>query len=127
PVLSEGDPGLSGIAYRVYFYARKPSAQEDDAASADARWTIRGFAARNRSAASKSRYVAFGPGVSRRVKTSGNTISIQGILPLALRGAKQIAVSADASTPGSDEPVARISAASVALRGISNPEVHLSS
>ena len=127
PVLPEGDSGLSGIAYRVYFYARKPSALEDDAASADVVWTIRGFAPRNRSAANKSRYVAFGPGVSRRVKTSGNTIAIQGILPLALRGAKQIAVSADASTPGSDEPVARISAASVALRGISDPEVHLSS
>jgi hypothetical protein len=127
PVLPEGDSGLSGIAYRVHFYAHKPSALPDDIASADLVWTIRGFAPRNRAAASKSRYVAFGPGVSRRVKTSGNTISIQGIMPLALRGAKQIAVSADASASGSDEPVARISAGPVALSGIRDPQGHLSS
>jgi hypothetical protein len=127
PVLPEGDSGLSGIAYRVHFYAHKPFALPDDAASADLVWTIRGFRPRNRAGASRSRYVAFGPGVSRRVKTNGNTISIQGIMPLALRGAKQIAVSADASASGSDEPVARISAGSLTLSGIRDPEVHLSS
>jgi hypothetical protein len=127
PVLSEGDSGLSGIAYRVYFDAHKPSANPADASGADAVWTIRGFAPRNRGAASTPRYFAFGPGVSRRVRTGGNTISIQGILPPALRSATQIAVSADASAPGSDEPVARIPTGSVALRGIRNPEVHLSS
>jgi hypothetical protein len=61
------------------------------------------------------------------VKTSGNTISIQGILPPMLRGATQIAVSADASAPGSDEPVAQVPARPVALSEIRNPEVHLSS
>jgi hypothetical protein len=127
PVLSEGDSGLSGIAYRVYFDAHKPSAQPDDAALASAVWTIRGFAPRNRANTGTSRYFAFGPGASRRVKTSGNTISIQGILPAALRGATQIAVSADASAPGSDEPVAQILARPVALSGIHSPEVHLSS
>jgi hypothetical protein len=127
PVLPEGDAGLSGIAYRVYFDARKPSVRPDHAVSADVVWAIRGFAPRNRTAASKSRYFAFGPGVSRRVKTSGNTISIQGILPPALNGAKEITVSADASASGSDEPVARIAPGPVALSGIRNPEVHLSS
>jgi hypothetical protein len=127
PVLSEGDSGLSGLAYRVYFDARKPSAQPDDAALASAVWTIRGFAPRSRTNAGTSRYFAFGPGVSRRVKTSGSAISIQGILPPALRGAKQIAVSADVSAPGSSEPVAQIFARPVALSGIHNPEVHLSS
>ena len=122
PVLPEGDSGLSGIAYRVHFYAHKPFALPDDAASADLLWTIRGFRPRNRAGASRSRYVAFGPGVSRRVKTNGNTISIQGIMPLALRGAKQIAVSADASASGSDEPVARISAGSLTLSGIRDPK-----
>jgi len=127
PALSEGDSGLSGIAYRVYFDAHKPSAQPDDGALASAVWTIRGFARRNRANAGTSRYFAFGPGVSRRVKMSGNTISIQGILPPALRGATQIAVSADASAPGSDEPVAQILAHPVSLSGIRNAEVHLSS
>jgi hypothetical protein len=127
PVLLEGDAGLSGIAYRVYFNAFKTSAKPDDAARAGTVWTIRGFAPRNRATTSKSRYFASGPGVSRRVEASGNTISIQGILPRALRGAKQISVSADASASGSDEPVARISAGPVTLSGIRDPEVHLSS
>jgi hypothetical protein len=127
PVLPEGDSGISGLAYRVNFDARKPRVSPDDAASTDVVWTIRGFIPRNRTTTSKSRYVAFGPGVSRRVKTSGNAISIQGILPPALRGAKQIAVSADASASGSDEPVARIPAGPVALSGIRDPEVRLSS
>ncbi len=127
PVLSEGDSGLSGIAYRVYFDAQKPSAQPNDAATASAVWTIRGFAPRNRANGSTSRYFAFGSGVSRRVKTSGNTISIQGVLPSALRDATQIAVSAEASGPGSDEPVARILTRPVELTGIRDPEVHLSS
>ncbi len=127
PALSEGDSGLSGIAYRVYFDAHKPSAQPDDGALASAVWTIRGFARRNRGNAGTSRYFAFGPGVSRRVKISGNTISIQGILPPALRGATQIAVSADASAPGSDAPVAQILAHPVSLSGIRNVEAHLSS
>src|SRR6266853_2649194 len=127
PALSEGDSGLSGIAYRVYFDAHKPSAQPDDAALTDVVWTIRGFPRRNRTNAGTSRYFAFGPGVSHHVTTSGNTISIQGILPLALRGTTQIAVSADASAPGSDEPVAQVPARTVALNGIRSPEVHLSS
>ncbi len=127
PVLSEGDSGLSGIAYRVYFDAQKPSAQPNDAATASAVWTIRGFAPRSRANGSTSRYFAFGSGVSRRVKTSGNTISIQGVLPSALRDATQIAVSAEASGPGSDEPVARILTRPVALTGIRDPEVHLAS
>ncbi len=127
PVLSEGDAGLPGIAYRVYFAAYKPSAKPDGAGSEDTVWTIRGFAPRNRSNGGASRYFTFGRGVSRRVKTSGNTISIQGILPQALRGAKQISVSADATASGSDEPVTQIPAEPVTLDGIRNPEVHLSS
>jgi len=126
-ILSEGDPALSGIAYRVYLDVHKLAAQPYDAASADVVWTIRGFAPRNRADGNTSRYFAFGPGVSRRVTTSGNTISIQGILPRVLRGAPYVAVSADASAPGSDDPVARISASPVVLSGIRDPEVHLSS
>lgn len=127
PALAEGDAGLTGIAYRVEFDAHKLSAQSQVVQSADVIWTIRGFAPRNRATASKSRYFAFGPGVSRRVSTNGNTISIQGVLPSALRGVKEISVSAAASAPGSNEPVAQIPAHTVALSGIRYPEVHLSS
>jgi len=125
-ILAEGDSGLPGIAYRVHFDVRKSSAQSGDA-NAGVVWTIRGFAPRSRGATSTSRYFAFGPGLSRRVKTSGNTISIQGILPPTLRGATQINVSADALAPGSDVPVARVPPGSVVLSGIRNPEVHFSS
>jgi hypothetical protein len=127
PVLQEGDSGLSGITYRVYFYLHKPrTAPGGAAARADAVWTIRGFQFPNRPN-SAARYLAFGPGLSRAVKTSGNTISIQGILPPVLRGAAEIDVSADASASDSAQPAAQISAQPVALGGIGNPEVHLSS
>jgi hypothetical protein len=127
PVLPEGDKGLAGIAYHVYFYAHEPPAGPAHAARADAVWTIRGFLPRNRANGGTSRYFAFGPGVSRNVTPTGNAISIQGILPSLLRGAKQITISADAFAAGSEEPTAEISDRTVALVGISNPEVHLSS
>jgi hypothetical protein len=127
PVLPEGDSGLSGIAYRVCFYLHKPSTQPAGAAArADAVWMVRGFQFPNRSS-SASRYVALGPGLSRAVKASGNTISIHGVLPPALGGAAEIAVSADAYAPDSQQPLAQISPQPVALEGIRNPEVHLSS
>jgi len=125
-VLPEGDPGAAGIGYHLYFAAHKVAAEAASAADADAVWTIRGFAPR-RANAGKSRYFAFGPGLSRGVKVSGNTISIQGILPPTLRGAAQIQMFADSSTRDSDKPLAQIPARAAALDGIRNPEVHLSS
>jgi len=128
PVLPAGDPGVAGIGYRVYFYSHAPATDLDRApAHAEAAWTIRGFAPRSRANGGATRYIAFGEGVSRAVKTSGNTISVQGILPPTLRSAKLIYVSADASAAGSEEPVAQISAKPVTLNGIHDPEVHLSS
>jgi hypothetical protein len=124
-VLPEGDPGISGIGYHLYFAAHKLSSEAVSAADADAVWTIRGFAPR-RANAGKSRYLAFGPGLSRGVKVSGNTISIQGILPPTLRGAAAITVFADSSARDSDKPVVQIPARAVAFDGIRNPELHLS-
>jgi hypothetical protein len=123
PVLAEGDAGISGIGYRIQF--RGPNSGQAIGAT-DVVWTIRGFAPRNRANGGTPRYFAFGPGVSRQVKTSGNTISIQGILPADLRNAKQIRVSAEGSAAGSDEAIAKIAARDVALTGIRNPEAHLS-
>lgn len=123
PVLPQGDAGVAGIAYHVNFGA-------PGASPATADWTIFGFAPRNRANGANgggSRYVAFGPGVSRRVTVSSNTISIQGMLPSSLRGASELSVSAEASASGSEKPVAQIPAQAVALKGLRNPEVHFSS
>jgi hypothetical protein len=128
PMLPAGDARVAGIAYQVCFYSREPASDSaGGCARADAVWTIRGFAPRNRANGGGTRYVAFGEGVSRAVKTSGNTISVQGVLPLGLRGANQVYVSADASAAGSEGPVAQISPKPVTLSGMRNPEVHLSS
>jgi hypothetical protein len=126
PVLAEGDPGLSGISYHVYFSAHKSARAPESVAAADAVWMIRGFAPRNSANAAGSRYIASGPGISRSVKTNGNTISIQGILPVEFRGATQISVHADAVAPGSPSPSSQVPAHSVALNGIRSPEADLS-
>jgi hypothetical protein len=125
-VLPAGDPGISGIGYHLYFAAHKPSREAAGAAAADMAWSIRGFAPRHANAG-KSRYVAFGPGLSRGVKVSGNTISMQGILPPTLRGVAPITVFAESSAAGSETPVARIPPQPVDLGAIRNPEVHLAS
>jgi len=127
PTLPKGDPGVSGITYRVHFDTHKPTASPSDAESAGATWTIHGFTLRNGSTAAGSRYFAFGEGVSRSVETSGNTISIRGILPPALRSAAQITVSADSSAADSKEPAGQVPGQPIVLSGIRNPEVHFSS
>jgi hypothetical protein len=131
PVLPEGDPHISGVAYRVHFASQQSPADEVSAATpatshpAGVEWTIFGFAPRSRSFGTP-RYVAFGPGLSRHVNVSGNTISIQGILPSAIRGAKEITVSAGSFAGRSEEPLAQVPARAVTLKGIGNPEVHFS-
>jgi hypothetical protein len=84
PVLPAGDPQIAGIQYRVTF-ASKP----------DVVWTIRGVIRGGRGGGGGSRYIASGPGVSPAVKVEGNTISLQGILPAALNGMRQVTISAD--------------------------------
>ena len=129
PVLPEGDERLSEVAYRVHFAAGKPSGQagNDHMDGEGVVWTIRGFAPRNRANGGASRYVAFGPGVARGVKVNGNSISMQGILPAELRGAKEAEVSADDSAAGTEGTTAEIPARTIALKGMRDPEVHLSS
>jgi hypothetical protein len=123
PVLPQGDPAVDGITYRVFFDAHEPFPAIADTARPMLVWTVRGIMRRSR----PSRYVAFGPGVSRRVKVAGNTLTLQGFLPAALRGTEQVAVSAEVAGAGKAEPVERLSPHVVRLSGIRNPEVHLSS
>ncbi len=131
PVLPEGDAGLAGVVYRVSFDSHKPLPTTVEAAQPDAVWTIRGFAPTGRGGgptpAGGPRYMASGPGVTREVKVSGNTISIQGTLPRALRGATQVAVYAETVASGSPKAVDQVAPRAVSLSGLRNPEVHLSS
>jgi hypothetical protein len=135
-VVAEGDKALDGITYRVLFDTHKPKVAGADAAPLT--WTIRGITWGRR----PPRYVAFGPGVTRRVKVEGNTISMHGLLPAELRGVDQVSVSAEVVAPASaaarnsasgnaaaanPEPVARIAPHAVRMSGIRNPEVHFSS
>lgn len=124
PVLKEGDSNLPGIGYRVHFKPHGGSAEDSE--KSDIIWTVRGFAPRQRNGGT-SRYVAFGPGLSREVKTSGNTISVQGILPPALRGTAQVYVSAEAFAVGdSSTPASQVAAAPLKLSSIRSPEVEFS-
>jgi hypothetical protein len=124
PVLPEGDPALEGITYRVLFDAHEPSSSSADSARRPTFvWTVQGFLPHHR----PSRYSAFGPGVSGKVKATGNTITLQGVLPPVLRGVGQVAIYAEVAARGNPEPVERLSPQVVRLSGILNPEVHFSS
>lgn len=123
PVVPEGDPAVEGITYRVLFDAKEPSASSADSAPTIFAWTVQGFLPRHR----PSRYVAFGPGISRTVKVSGNTITLKGVLPAALRGVGQVAIHAEVAARGNPQPVKQLSSHVVRLSGIANPEVHFSS
>jgi len=124
PVPKEGDPNLAGIAYRVHFKAKAVSSSQD-AAQSEAVWTVRGLTARP-AGTGTSTYVAFGPGLSRSVKASDSAISMQGILPPALRGASQIELSVEAFGAGNlSTPVSQIAPATVKLSGLRSPEMEL--
>jgi hypothetical protein len=121
PIVPEGDKALDGITYRVLFDMHKqPTAGTNSAPLA---WTIRGITWGRRG----PRYVAFGPGVTRKVTVEGNTISMHGLLPTELRGVDQVSVSAEIASPGNQEPMARIAPHAVRMSGVHNPEVHFSS
>jgi hypothetical protein len=124
PVLPEGDPGVDGIAYRILFDAHQALPTSANAAKSPLIWTARGIAPYRRPS---TRYIAFGPGALRKVKATGNTVTLQGILPPMLRGVDQVAVSAEVVAPGNHEPIERVPPHVVRLSGIRNPEVHLSS
>jgi len=128
PVLPENDPSLPGVTYRVYF-----DSEESDNTTAPndenrVVWTIRGIGRQARNGApGNTRYVAFGPGVGHEVKTQGNAISIQGLLPTRFKDAHRIFVSADSTAPHSDTAAAVVSAHAVVLSGLRSAEVDFSS
>lgn len=130
PVLPEGDAGLAGITYRVSFDKRKPLPTRAESARPEAVWTVRGFGAGGRGGGGRGgapRYFASGPGVSPVVKTSGNTISLQGILPAEFASGEQIAIFADVQTANAQSAADQIPLRAVSLSGVRSPAVDLSS
>jgi len=130
PVLPEGDPKLAGLSYRVSFDGQKPLATRAENAHADVVWAINGSGRGGGGGAGRggaSRYIASGPGVFPGVKISGNTISLQGTLPAALKPGDKAAVYAEVVAPGTPPAtVDGISPQAVTLNGIHSPEVDLS-
>jgi hypothetical protein len=100
PVPRESDPAVDGLTYRIIFDAQKPISTSADAGETKLAWTARGIAWHQR----PSRYIAFGPGVSRKVVASGNTITLEGVLPNSLRGLREVSVSAEVDASGNPEP-----------------------
>jgi len=118
----EGNAAAGGVGYRVFFDPQH--AAVDQATSEGVVWTVRRFAPRGR----PTRYFAFGRGVSRRAKVSGNTITLQGVLPAALRGAGQVAVRAEVTDSGDAERIVeKVPPRTVSFAAIRSPEVDLSS
>jgi hypothetical protein len=124
PALAQGDEGIAGIAYRIYFDdapAAKAPASNDAAV-----WTIRGVGPLERGP-ERFRYFAFGPGLSRAVHVDGDAISVEGTLPPGIKAGSTIWMRAEAEAPGNPAAVvARIGAHRVKLTGVKPPEVNLS-
>jgi hypothetical protein len=123
PMPPEGDPAVEGTAYQVLIDAHEPLPTTAETAHPMLEWTARGVAWNHH----PSRYVAFGSGVSRKVKVVGNTITLQGVLPAALRGAEHVAVYAEFGATGKPPIEEKLPPHVVKLTGIRSPEVHFSS
>ncbi|HEX6964150.1 MAG TPA: hypothetical protein VF166_00035 [Gemmatimonadaceae bacterium] len=124
-VLPEGDSSIDGVTYRIAFDTKKPSSDLDKSAVV---WTVRGVAGRRfgNGRGVPPRYMASGDGVEPYVTVAGNTITVRGILPLALSGAARVFVSADAASGTPSSIVDRVTPQSVSLQNIHSPELDLS-
>lgn len=121
PALAAGDPSLQHIAYRISF---NPGSSGSAGGHEAVNWTIVGV----KRAAMASRYFVFGPGVSRKVDVTGNEITVRGILPISLRTAEHISMSAAVMTGRDPEKtVEQLPSQVVQLSEVKNPEVHFSS
>ena len=130
PILPEGDAGLAGITYRVSFDKSKPLPTRAENARPEAVWTVRGFGAAGRGGGrggGSPRYFASGPGISPMVKVSGNTISLQGILPSAFTSGEQVAIFADVQTASPQSTSDQIPLRAVNLSGVRSPQIDFSS
>jgi hypothetical protein len=119
PVLHPGDSSLHGFAYRVLFHVASTAAHHEPIT-----WTVVAAKPPSRD----STYFAFGEGVSRRVEASGNSITVEGMLPPAMVSIGEISVEAEVVTLGEKrQTMLRISPHVIRVSGFRNPEVHFSS
>jgi hypothetical protein len=132
PILSETDPAVSSVAYRICFDTKLTgvcTANTSDGvvwSVQSGRYGPRGGGG-GRAANAPPRYFAIGDGVSPTVKVEGNTISVQGTLPDGYKAGDQIYVSAAVqSTANPPAPTGQMQAHSVKLSGLGSPSVHLS-
>jgi len=121
----EGDPLLNGTAYRILF---TPHNSRPEGAESSVTWTAAGVVRDWSGGGDRPRYVTFGPGVSHKVETTGNTIRLQGVLPPALMGAGLVDVALETEAEmRTGKTVKLLSPHSIHLSGIRSPEIHLSS
>lgn len=122
PLLSTSDAGFHGFGYQISFapeHAKNTSAEEEPVT-----WTV--FAGRPPGRAPG--YFAFGPGVSRKIAVSGNTLTVRGILPASLLHSDRLVVHAQVLQRGAQKPTTeQLTPDTVRLIGIRSPEVHFSS
>ena len=124
----EGDPLLNGTAYRILFTPHNSRPEGAESRESSMTWTAAGVVRDWSGGGDRPRYVTFGSGVSHKVETSGNTISLQGVLPPALLGAGLVDVALETGAERrTEETVKLLSPHSVHLSGIRSPEIHLSS
>jgi hypothetical protein len=120
PVLEQGDAGLNGFGYQVSF---SPSSSASNP-SQEVVWTA--FARRRPGPGSG--YLAFGPGISRKVSASGSTITLQGTLPKTLLDAGKIKLTARVLQRGEEHATTEeLTPDVISLSGMKSPEVHFSS
>jgi hypothetical protein len=130
PVLTESDPGMAGVTYRVCINRAKPSTScaQGGGGTGNIVWTVQGGRGGGGRGAVAPRYVAFGSGVSSAVKVQGNEISLQGTLPADYKSGDQVFVSAVVQTLGN--PVAttdQVPPHAITLRRLASPAVDFSS
>jgi hypothetical protein len=127
-VLPDGDPGINGVSYRVAFF--KSDTPSRDFSKADVVWTIRGVAGGRGFGGGRGdaspRYIASGSGADAQVTVAGNTISLKGILPAELSGAKQLSWGVDVTGGNPSAMVDGVLVKSLRLTDIHSPEVDLS-
>ncbi len=127
PIPTSDDAKAAGLVYRICLSAVKPSGPcTNDMADATV-WTVRRtrpFHDDDDDETRESRYMAMGRGVSRDVSVQGSSITLSGILPVAIHAGQQLYVSASLGAPGAASPEV-MSAQPVRLTGIGSPEMHL--
>ena len=125
PILPEGDSGSSGVVYQVSFDPPAPNS----AAAKPAKpvvWTIRGGPGGGRGGGTV-RYTSSGAGVSPVVKISGNTISMQGMLPAGFAAPDRVTIAGEARAEAPAGAVDQLAGRAVTLSDIRSPRVDLSS